>query len=116
MGADLTVRFAEACELECVDDVAHVWVHPGNAGEVAVERPVVVEVVGFVAGIEEVVASQVVTEPLPAGQELKALGFEVPDLSRYERLTARIRTDDWYFEGCDTAPDAVDIPALCAGE
>ena len=116
IGAELTLRIGDTCEAVCEqDDVAHVWVHPGNAGQVDVERPLVVELIGVDGEAETVLDSRVVTATLPAGQELDALELVATEVSTWERVEARIRTEDWVWQGCNDRPDAVVLEGLCEG-
>lgn len=75
---DLVVKLAEGCEVLCVADSLVLWVYVGNEGAAELVAGATLDIIARTDGVDTLLQSKDVPGPIPAGQFLDVVVFEVP--------------------------------------
>jgi len=103
-GTDLSIRIADACDLECGDGLLKFTVQPGNLGTVDAPGPARVDVYGERDGQDHLLTSEFVGS-IPAATWLAGLSFAVQVDGSFDDLRAEIHAEGWAGQQCDEDND-----------
>ena len=93
--ADLALAENSLCELECTG-MLRVWLHPGNEGAVDIESDVTVELYADSGGSERLVATEIVSGGIVAGEYNESIQFDIEyeDPENWDAMIFRIYSEE----------------------